>query len=112
VKPWSSLRKSLPLLHNPVTTLEIACPAFEAKGSSMTNSNQPITLQAQCLACNKTVTAYPLVNKDDLVVALKHKLDVRVMHVTPEKDHIWSLNLEEKQTLSNAIYQRFGLRSF
>jgi hypothetical protein len=46
------------------------------------------------------VTAYPLVNKDDLVAALKHKLDVRVMHVAPEKDHIWSLNLEEKQTLT------------
>jgi hypothetical protein len=77
----------------------------------MTNSSQPITLQVQCIACNKTVTAYPLVNKNDLVVALKHKLDVRVMHVTPEKDHIWSLNLEDKQALSNAIYERFGLDS-
>jgi hypothetical protein len=77
----------------------------------MTNSNQPITLQVQCTACNKTVTAYPLVNKDDLVAALKHKLDVRVMHVTPEKDHIWSLNLEDKKLLSNAIYERFGLSS-
>jgi hypothetical protein len=74
-------------------------------------SKEQITLQVQCTACNKTVTAYPLVNKDDLVAALKHKLDVRVMHVAPEKDHIWSLNLEEKQTLSNAIYQRFGLNS-
>jgi hypothetical protein len=55
--------------------------------------------------------SYPLVNKDDLVAALKHKLDVRVMHVTPEKDHIWSLNLEDKNTLSNAIYERFGLSS-
>jgi hypothetical protein len=36
----------------------------------MTNSNQPITLQVQCLACKKTVTAYPLVNKDDLVAAV------------------------------------------
>lgn len=77
----------------------------------MTNSNQPITLQVQCIACNKTVTAYPLVNEDDLVAALKHKLDVRVMHVAPDKDHIWSLNLEDKQILSNAIYQRFGLGS-
>jgi hypothetical protein len=77
----------------------------------MTNSNQPITLQVQCTARNKTVTAYPLVNNDDLVAALKHKLDVRVMHVTPEKDHIWSVNLEDKKLLSNAIYERFGLSS-
>ena len=77
----------------------------------MPNFNQPITLQVQCTACNKTVTAYPLVNKDDLVAALRHKLDVRVMHVALEKDHIWSLNLEDKQALSNAIYQRFGLSS-
>jgi hypothetical protein len=41
-------------------------------------SKEQITLQVQCTACNKTVTAYPLVNKDDLVAALKHKLDVRV----------------------------------
>jgi hypothetical protein len=77
----------------------------------MTNSKEPITLQVQCSACNRTVTAYPLVNRGDLVAALKGKLDVRVMHVTPGKDHIWSLNLEDKQALSNTIYQRFGLSS-
>jgi hypothetical protein len=33
------------------------------------------------------------------------------MHVTPGKDHIWSLNLEDKQTLSQAIYERFGVNS-
>ena len=77
----------------------------------MAKSREPITLQVQCNACNKTVTAYPLVNRGDLVAALKRKLDVRVMHVTLGKDHIWSLNLEDKQALSNTIYQRFGLRS-
>jgi hypothetical protein len=77
----------------------------------MAKSREPITLQVQCNACNKTVTAYPLVNRGDLVAALKRKLDVRVMHVTLGKDHIWSLNLEDKQALSNTIYQQFGLSS-
>jgi hypothetical protein len=77
----------------------------------MAKSREPITLQVQCNACNKTVTAYPLVNRGDLVAALKRKLDVRVMHVTLGKDHIWSLNLEDKQALSNTVYQQFGLSS-
>ena len=77
----------------------------------MPKFKEHISLQVQCDSCNKSVTAYPLVNKDDLVAALKHKLDVRVMHVTPGKDHIWSLSLADKQTLSKTIYQRFGLSS-
>ena len=36
----------------------------------MPKSREHITLQVQCNACNKTVTAYPLVNRGDLVVAL------------------------------------------
>ena len=75
----------------------------------MAKSNGPITLQVQCDACNKSVTEYPLVNKNDLVVALRGGLDVRVMHVTPGKDHIWSLSPDDKQALSATIYQRFGL---
>ena len=69
----------------------------------MTYSKGIITLQVQCNACNKAVTAYPLVNRADLVAALKHGLDVRVMHVTPGRDHIWSLTVEDKQTLSDSI---------
>jgi hypothetical protein len=76
----------------------------------MTNSDQPITLQVRCTACNKTRTAYPL-DKDDLVAALKDKLGVKVMHVAPGKNHIWTLNLKDTKLLSNAIYERFRLSS-
>jgi hypothetical protein len=31
----------------------------------MPKSKEHITLQVQCNACNKTVTAYPLVNRGD-----------------------------------------------
>jgi hypothetical protein len=75
----------------------------------MRESKEQITLQVHCNACSKTVTAYPLLNRDDLVAALKRKLDVRVMHVTPGRDHIWSLDLEDKEALSNTIYQRFSI---
>ena len=77
----------------------------------MPKSREHITLQVQCDSCNKSVTAYPLVNRNDLVAALRGGLDVRVMHVTPGKDHIWSLSLDDKQALSKTIYQRFGLNS-
>jgi hypothetical protein len=77
----------------------------------MAKSKEPITLEVQCDSCNKLVTAYPLVNKNDLVAALRGGHDVRVMHVTPGKDHIWSLNPDDKQALSTTIYQRFGLNS-
>lgn len=75
----------------------------------MAKSKQHITLQVQCDACNKSVTAYPLVNRSDLVAALRSGLDVRVMHVAADKDHIWSLSFVDKQALSKTIYQRFGL---
>jgi hypothetical protein len=54
----------------------------------MTHLKGIITLQVQCNACNKAVTAYPLVNRADLLAALKRGLDVRVMHVTLKRDHI------------------------
>jgi hypothetical protein len=77
----------------------------------MAKSKEPITIHVQCGACNKSVTAYPLANRNDLVAALRDGLDVRVMHVTPLKDHIWSLGPDDKQVLSSTIYQRFGSTS-
>jgi hypothetical protein len=62
-----------------------------------------IILQAHCAICNKTVSVSPLLNRDDLAAALKRGGDVRVMHVATEGDHIWSLNSQDKQNLSNAI---------
>ena len=59
----------------------------------MPKSREHITLQVQCDSCNKSITAYPLVNRNDLVAALRGGLDVRVMDVSPGKDHIWSLSL-------------------
>ena len=62
-----------------------------------------IILQAHCAICNKTVSVSPLLNRDDLAAALKRGGDVMVMHVATEGDHIWSLNSQDKQNLSNAI---------
>jgi len=62
-----------------------------------------IPFPAHCNACNKEVSALPLLNRGDLLVALQGKEDVRVMHVVTEKDHIWSLSPQDKQNLSDAI---------
>ena len=62
--------------------------------------------QAHCNICNKTVSVSPvapLLNRNDLVAALKSGTDVRVMHVVSEGDHIWSLSNNDRQNLSNAI---------
>lgn len=69
----------------------------------MTLSKAFNTLQAQCNTCDKVVTAYPLLNKADLVSALKRGLDVRVMHVTLGGDHIWSVTAEDKQSLRDSM---------
>ena len=45
---------------------------------------------AHCNTCNKEVSALPLLNRGDLLVALQGEADVRVMHVVTEKDHIGS----------------------
>jgi hypothetical protein len=58
---------------------------------------------AHCNTCKKEVSALPLLNRGDLLIALQGKGDVRVMHVATEGDHIWSLNSEDTITLSNAI---------
>jgi hypothetical protein len=62
-----------------------------------------VTFQAHCNICNKTVSVLFRLNRDDLISVLKNGGDVRVMHVVPEGDHIWSLSTKDKQNLSNAV---------
>jgi hypothetical protein len=62
-----------------------------------------IPFLAHCNTCDKEVSALPLLNRGDLLIALQGEVDVRVMHVVAEKDHIWSLSPQDKQNLSDAI---------
>ncbi len=67
-----------------------------------------VTLQAYCGTCKRTVDVSPLLDKADLPEALKSGKDVAVMHVTAEGDHIWNLDVEDRQHLSNAIGKGFA----
>ena len=65
-----------------------------------------ISLHAYCPYCKKTVTALPMLDNSELKPALDSNADVKVMHITPAGDHIWSLNHQEKENLRNAIAKR------
>lgn len=52
------------------------------------------------------VTALPMSDNSELKLALDSNADVRVMHITPAGDHVWSLNNQEKQNLRNTIAKR------
>jgi hypothetical protein len=70
---------------------------------TMMKVNANIPFLAHCNTCNKEVSALPLLNRSDLLMALQSEADVRVMHVVTERDHIWSLNSQDKHKLSDAI---------
>jgi hypothetical protein len=65
-----------------------------------------ISLRAYCPGCKKTVTALPMLGNSELKPALDRNADVRVMHITPRGDHIWSLSNQEKENLRNIITKR------
>jgi hypothetical protein len=65
-----------------------------------------ISLRAYCPGCKKTVTALPMLDNSELKWAVNSNADVRVMHITPAGDHIWSLNNQEKDNLRNIIAKR------
>jgi hypothetical protein len=69
----------------------------------MTKFEANIPFLAHCITCDKEVSALSLLNRGDLLKALQGEADVRVMHVVSEKDHIWSLNSQDKLKLSDAI---------
>ena len=52
------------------------------------------------------VTALPLLDNSELKPALDSNADVRVMHIAPVGDHVWSLNDQEKENLRNTIAKR------
>jgi hypothetical protein len=65
-----------------------------------------ISLRAYCPGCKKMVTALPLLDNSELKPALHSNADVRVMHIAPAGDHIWSLNKQERENLRNIIARR------
>ena len=86
------------LLYFPIASL-----SADKETHKMTKFKVNITFLAHCNACNKDVSVLPLLNRGDLVMALQNEVDVRVMHVATEQDHIWSLNSQDKDNLSNAM---------
>jgi hypothetical protein len=74
---------------------------FYGRGKGMA-----ISLQAYCPGCERTVTALPMLDNSELKWALDRNADIRVMHITPTGDHIWSLSNQEKQNLRNTIAKR------
>ena len=73
----------------------------------MSDLKPNITPGAYCGTCKRTVDVSPLLDKADLPEALKSGKDVAVMHVTAEGDHIWNLDVEDRQ--HNAIGKRICL---
>ena len=65
-----------------------------------------ISVRAYCPGCKKMVTALPLLDNSDLKPALDSNADVKVMHIAPGGDHVWSLNDQEKGNLRNTIAKR------
>jgi hypothetical protein len=65
-----------------------------------------ISLRAYCPSCKKMVTALPLLDNSELKPALDSNADVRVMHIAPGGDHVWSLNNQEKENLRHTIAKR------
>ncbi len=62
-----------------------------------------VQFEVHCNICNKTVTAFPVSNRADLILALEKGRDLRVMHTATEGDHIWSLDAQAMQNLRGAI---------
>jgi hypothetical protein len=52
------------------------------------------------------VTALPMLDNSELKPALDSNADVRVMHIAPGGDHVWSLNDQEKENLRKTIAKR------
>ena len=66
--------------------------------------NTDLTFQARCSICNNVVTAMPLLPRDEIQAELqKQRPDIRVLHLAPEGDHVWSLTPEELVRLGNTI---------
>jgi hypothetical protein len=65
-----------------------------------------ISIRAYCPGCKKMVTALPMLNNSELKPALDRNADVRVMHIAPAGDHVWSLSNQEKENLRNTIAKR------
>jgi hypothetical protein len=63
--------------------------------------------QAYCPYCEKTVTAYTLLDEVDLKRALDSDRDVETMHTTYGLgDHQWKLIKQEKDNLRSTIAKR------
>jgi hypothetical protein len=60
-------------------------------------------LLAHCNICNKTVSVSTLVNRNDVIEALKRGGEVKVMHNASVGDHIWGLSAQDRQNLKNTI---------
>ena len=64
---------------------------------------EPITFQAFCPYCEKTVTTIPILDRDELKSALDRDREIHVMHPAETGDHEWRLNNYEKENLRNVI---------
>ena len=69
----------------------------------MTEPKAHFTVQSHCDTCNKVVSVTPMLSRDEIVSALQGGLDVKVMHATAENEHIWNLDDNDKQNLSEAL---------
>jgi hypothetical protein len=65
-----------------------------------------ISVRAYCPGCKKMVTALPMLDNSELKPALDKNADVKVMHIAPKGNHIWSLNNQERESLRNTIAKR------
>jgi hypothetical protein len=62
-----------------------------------------MTLQAYCPQCEKTISVMTMMNDADVKAALDAGAKVRVMHVSPAGDHIWSLSKQECEKLRDTL---------
>jgi hypothetical protein len=65
-----------------------------------------ISLRAYCPSCKKMVTALPMLDNSELKPALDKNADIKVMHIAPGGDHVWSLKDREKENLRKSIAKR------
>ena len=52
------------------------------------------------------VTALPMLDDSELKPALDKNVDVKVMHIAPGGDHVWSLKDREKENLRKTVAKR------
>jgi hypothetical protein len=52
------------------------------------------------------VTALPMLDNSELKSALDKNAEVKVMHIAPGGDHVWSLTDREKENLRKTIVKR------